>query len=225
MSRQSQISSDAIKETARAQMRKHGTAGLTLRGIARDLGVTAPAIYNYFPRMDDLITALIVDAFNALADCMIDASSTTGTSISERIFALTLAYRDWALQHPIDFQLIYGNPIPGYEAPGEITIPLANRPFQRLFELFGEAWQRGEAHLPAGDPVPPSILAHIETWRPGMATQLPPEAVAAIVAGWGRMHGLVMLELTGHSPPVVGDTDAFYRHEIIAYLKDFGLKV
>ena len=59
-----------IKAVARQQMAEHGTAGLSLRGIAREMGITAPAIYNYFPRLDDLITALIVDAFTALADAM-----------------------------------------------------------------------------------------------------------------------------------------------------------
>ena len=104
-----------IKAVARQQMAEHGTAGLSLRGIAREMGITAPAIYNYFPRLDDLITALIVDAFTALADAIEAAESAVQSeACGPKILASCLAYREWAIAHPVDFQLIYGNPIPGY---------------------------------------------------------------------------------------------------------------
>jgi len=154
-----------IKAAARRQMAEHGTAGLSLRAIARELGITAPAIYNYFPRLEDLITALIVDAFTALADA-IDAaeSAVESESCGPKVVASCLAYREWAIAHPMDFQLIYGNPIPGYVAPAEVTVPLARRPFDGLFRLFLEAHQTDELMIPAEyAPVP----AFPPTLRPG----------------------------------------------------------
>jgi len=214
-----------IKAAARQQMAQHGTAGISLRGIARELGITAPAIYNYFPRLDDLITALIVDAFNALADAIEAAeAAVTSTTCGPKILASCLAYRAWAVAHPVDFQLIYGNPIPGYVAPAEVTVPLARRPFDGLFRLFLEAYQSGELVVPAEyEPVPASIAAHVATWLPTAGYDFPDALLCLLMSGWARIHGMVMLELFEHLGPVVGDAAAFYRYEVEAFLQHLGM--
>lgn len=208
-----------IKAAARQQMAQQGTAGISLRGIARELGITAPAIYNYFPRLDDLITALIVDAFNALADAIEAAEAAVQSEqCGPKIVASCLAYRAWAVAHPVDFQLIYGNPIPGYVAPAEITVPLARRPFDGLFRLFLEAYQSGELAVPVEyTPVPASIAAHFASWLPTAGYNFPDALLCLLMSGWARIHGMVMLELFEHLGPVVGDTEAFFRHEIEAF--------
>jgi AcrR family transcriptional regulator len=215
-----------IKATARQQMAERGTAGLSLRGIGRELGITAPAIYNYFPRLDDLITALIVDAFTALADAIQTAESGVVSKTSgPKVIASCLAYRDWAIAHPVDFQLIYGNPIPGYVAPAEVTVPLARRPFDGLFRLFFEAFQTGELVVPAEyAPVPARIASHFATWLPKAGHDFPDALLCLLMSGWARIHGMVMLELFEHLPPVVGDTAAFYRYELDAFLDRLGMK-
>jgi AcrR family transcriptional regulator len=211
--------SSQIKAAARQQMAQHGTAGIALRAIARELGITAPAIYNYFPRLDDLITALIVDAFTALAEAIEAAEvGAPGDTCGSKILAMCLAYRRWAVEHPVDFQLIYGNPIPGYVAPAEITVPLARRPFDGLFRLFLEAYQSGELAVPVEyTPVPASIAAHVATWLPTAGYDFPDALLCLLMSGWARIHGMVMLELFEHLGPVVGDTEAFFRHEVEAF--------
>lgn len=208
-----------IKAVARRQMAEHGTAGISLRRIAREMGITAPAIYNYYPRLDDLITALIVDAFNALADAIEAAEAAVESeSCGPKILASCLAYREWAIAHPVDFQLIYGNPIPGYVAPAEITVPLAQRPFDGLFRLFLAAYQTGELVVPAEYvPVPAGITAHVATWLPQAGYTFPDALLCLLMSGWARIHGMVMLELFGHLGPVVGDAAAFYRYELDAF--------
>lgn len=208
-----------IKAAARRQMAQHGTAGISLRGIARELGITAPAIYNYFPRLEDLLTALIVDAFNALADAIEAAEAAVqSATCGPKIMASCLAYREWAVAHPVDFQLIYGNPIPGYVAPAEVTVPLARRPFDGLFRLFLEAYQAGELVIPAEyDPIPASIRAHFADWLPKAGYDFPDALLCLLMSGWARIHGMVMLELFEHLGPVVGDTEAFFRHEVEAF--------
>ena len=214
-----------IKVVARQQMAEHGTAGLSLRGIAREMGITAPAIYNYFPRLDDLITALIVDAFTALADAMEAAELVVQSeTCGPKILASCLAYREWAIAYPVDFQLIYGNPIPGYVAPAEVTVPLARRPFDGLSRLFLEAYRTGELIVPTEYTlVPASISAHFATWLPQAGYDFPDALLCLLMSGWARIHGMVMLELFEHLGPVVGDGAAFYRYELGAFLQQLGM--
>jgi AcrR family transcriptional regulator len=215
-----------LKAVARRQMAAYGTAGLSLRGIARELGITAPAIYNYFPRLEDLITALIVDAFTALADA-IDAAEAAVQSetCGPKVIASCIAYREWAITHPVDFQLIYGNPIPGYVAPAEVTVPLARRPFDGLFRLFLEAYQSGELVVPAEYAlVPTGISAHFAEWLPTAGYDFPDGLLCLLMSGWARIHGMVMLELFEHLGPVVGDPAAFYRYELEAFMDRLGMK-
>ncbi len=115
-----------IKHIARQQMTQFGTAGLSLRAIAREIDVITPALYRYFSTLDDLITALIIDAFDGMAHCLAaaDTAHYPQDDYEGRVVTACLAYRQFALERPMDFQLIYGNPIPGYVAPAEITIPV-----------------------------------------------------------------------------------------------------
>ncbi len=210
---------DEIKAVARKQMGEHGTAGLSLRAVAREMGITAPAIYNYFPRLDDLVTALIVDAFTDLAVAM---ETVRQESVSEaslpKIEAMLYAYRQWAMDHPVDFQLIYGNPIPGYEAPAELTSPLALRPFIGIFQLYSQALQAGEIAMPHEyQHVPASIAEYLLFWRSQTGLDIPDELICMLMTGWARIHGLVMLELFHHTQPVIGDAGALYRYEIQAF--------
>lgn len=219
------LSADAIKSAARQQMAIHGSAGLSLRGVARDLGVTAPALYNYFPKLDDLITALIVDAFHALAEAMRTAEEgEPGGHYGRRMRAAALAYRAWAVEHPVDFQLIYGNPIPGYAAPAEITVPLAARPFVDLGQLLAAALAAGALHIPPEyADVPAQVATRAADVNRAYSIDAPPVGTCLLVSGWARIHGLVMLELFGHLEPVVGDAAAFFAYEVDAWLARLGL--
>src|SRR5512133_1774189 len=114
---------DAIKETAWKQIAQFGAPALSLRAIARELKITAPAIYNYFPDRDALVTALIVDAFTSFGDWQLEArDSVPESDLRGRMYAIGLAYRNWAHTFPQRYQLIFGTPIPGYEAPLEKTL-------------------------------------------------------------------------------------------------------
>lgn len=204
-------------------MREQGTAGLTLRGVARRLNLTAPAIYNYYPRWEDLITALIVDAFNALAD-FVEQSVQPDVTTYQQLVAGMLAYREWAVAHPTDFQLIYGNPIPGYEAPAEVTVPLARRPLEHFGQLMQRAALAGELTLPEEYAAPPPQVAEfLAGFLPVADISMTPALFYVLMIGWTRIHGLVMLELFDHTPPVLGDPAAAYAHEVWAFLHRLGM--
>lgn len=212
---------EEIKAIARQHMATEGTAAISLRAIARDMEMTAPALYRYFPSRDDLITALIVDAFTALADTLQAADAAhAATAPIERVWAVLLAYRQWALQNPTDFQLIYGNPIPGYTAPGEVTIPQVQRGFSAIMGAMQAAVASGDLHLPADAHLLPSAIhTHFAALIGEGQYPIDPGLFYLGIVAWTRIHGIIMLELYHHLGPTVGDVEAFYRHEIASLLR------
>lgn len=216
---------EQIKLLARQHMAAEGTAALSLRAIARDIDVTAPALYRYFPSRDELITALIVDAFNALADALeAEDARHPRDAYGARLFNVLLAYRRWALDHPTDFQLIYGNPIPGYVAPRDVTVPAVTRTFVVVSTILAEAQVAGVLKLlPEHRQLPPTVEDHLTQFIRQAGYPVEPAIVIINTQGWVRIHGMIMLEMFMHTPPVVGDPDAFYRFEISNLLRSMGL--
>lgn len=217
---------DQIKAAARHQMALHGSVGLSLRGIARELGVTAPAIYNYFPRLDDLITALIVDGYNAQADALEQASAAAhGQSVAARLFTTLVEYRAWAIAHPTEYSLLYGNPIPGYVAPAERTTPAARRVFAAVLALLAEAYATGALTPSANVTQPPSGL-RVGLPAIGEASEaLPPAVVHIGLIGMYRLHGMITLEMFGQTVHLMNDAALFYAHEVRALMAEHGMHV
>ncbi|WP_110513278.1 TetR/AcrR family transcriptional regulator [Herpetosiphon llansteffanensis] len=211
-----------IKQAARQLMAQHGTAGLSIRGIAKVLSVSPPALYHYFANLDDLITTLIADSFNSLADRLdeVGLKSRTKTKAG-RLLAVLEAYRSWAFEHPIDFQLIYGNPIPGYNAPREITVPAVVRTFVTPVRLADLAIKAGESSL--NEFVMTEACAERMT---AMITQnnypVSLESMYVVMTLWTQIHGLIMLDLYGHLSSNVGNAEEFYRHRVTEMLHSFG---
>lgn len=221
---QRQHAADEIKASAWQLMQQHGTAGLSLRAIARDLGLTAPALYHYFPRLEDLITALIVDAYTSLGETIENAAAAAKPAgYGPQILAGMLAYRDWALANPSAFQLILGNPIPGYSAPDALTTSVARRPILAIGRVMLAAWEAGELTLPAiVTPVPATIAAHMEAFLSAEALPIPAAVLYLNILALSRIHGIVMLESFNHIQPTIGDVATFYRHEAVAFLTELG---
>ncbi|MEO0561239.1 MAG: TetR/AcrR family transcriptional regulator [Chloroflexota bacterium] len=233
MSRRKKLSertANEIKDIARRLMAEKGTAGLSIRAIAREIEMTPPAIYTYFPSLDDLITALILDAFNAYADTLEaarDAAAENGASLAEQLVVVSLAYRTWAVEHPAQFKLIYGSPIPGYHAPREVTVPAVTRTGAVFMGIVFEMWARGEAPLPTSLGVPPTVTNHIERFIPPEVDPVPGavDGVYELYSHWTHLHGMVTLEVFGHLQGTVGDVEAFYRHEVQRIYQQMGIAV
>jgi len=127
-----------IREEARRQLAAVGANGLSLRAVARELGMVSSALYRYYPSRDDLLTALIIDAYNAIgaaaeaaiaeagAGAARDGAARDGAPARETWAAACRAIRAWAVANPHEYALIYGSPVPGYRAP-EATIGPASR--------------------------------------------------------------------------------------------------
>lgn len=211
----------AIKETAWQQIAEKGAATLSLRAIARAVGITAPAIYNYYPRRDDLVTALIVEAFNSLGNALIEADQAcTQANFAERIAQAGYAYRRWALTYPQRYNLIFGTPIPGYEAPMQITQPAAARGLTVLIEIIEQAQQAGKLIFSAAELRDP-LLSQVENWKAAVNSPADPVAHALALILWARVHGIVSIELYQQFPSPISDASALFEMEIAAIGKLF----
>jgi len=210
---------EAIKATAWKQIAEFGAPALSLRAIARALKITAPAIYNYFPNRDALVTALIVDAFTSLGDSQKTAiESIPASKLDKRFIALGLAYRDWAVQYEQRYQLIFGTPIPGYEAPADITLPAAAWalvPLMETVQAFASAQKLNIKSLAKLTPALKSMLEAWQTFVEGNGLQIHIEALYLTYIIWTRVHGLVTLELGHHAPSFITDPGEVFRREIL----------
>lgn len=196
-----------IKQAAVAQLAEVGVGALSLRGVARAVGMTVQSLYHYFDSRDALLTALIGDAHHALADAaQAAADATRGRPPAARRAATTGAFRDWALAHRAEFLLLYGSPVPDF-APlpegrtGEAALRLA-APF---VDVVFDGWTPEEL---AAVPLPPGAEEIAGVHMPEIP--LPPGALALFLELRARMHGLVVLELLGHLHPLQEHADALF---------------
>lgn len=211
----------AIKDEARRQLAAEGAAKLSLRAVARELGMVSSALYRYFPSRDDLLTALIIDAYDALgesAEAAHDQAADAGPV--QRWTAVAEAVRDWALRHPHEYALIYGSPVPGYTAP-DTTVPPASRVGRVFIGILRDA--HGAEDLTAPEPLPAELRPEAERMTADLAPELPPANVAALVAAWAQLFGLVGFELFGQFNRVVEDRGAFFRHAVGRLARGVGL--
>ncbi|WP_432027509.1 TetR/AcrR family transcriptional regulator [Streptomyces sp. 1222.5] len=210
----------AIKEAARRQLAAEGAAKLSLRAVARELGMVSSAVYRYFPSRDELLTALIIDAYDSLGEAAERArDAAAGGTHLERWTAVCEAVRGWALTHPHEYALIYGSPVPGYSAP-ETTVPAASRVGLALIGIIRDAHQGPGLAVPA---LPGYLRPEAERIAADIAPELPPEAAAPMVAVWAQLFGLIGFELFGQFNRVVEDRAPFFRHAVGRLAHEVGL--
>jgi AcrR family transcriptional regulator len=216
-----------IKRVAQKMMEEQGAGALSLRAIAAEMGMSAPALYNYYESRDDLLTTLIVDAYSSLGDTMRAACfAGPAEEYARRFIAGMVAYRDWALQNTVMFELIYGTPIPGYKAPQEITTPVAARALEPLVLVLAEAWRAGKVRVPEiYQDLPPTLKQYMQQWGEQLGGNISLPLLAYTIIGWGQIQGLVSLEIYRHTQDVVGDPGELYNLQIKAYLSLLGLKI
>ncbi|MBP2580511.1 AcrR family transcriptional regulator [Streptomyces sp. PvR006] len=210
----------AIKDEARTQLAAEGAAKLSLRAVARELGMVSSALYRYFPSRDDLLTALIVDAYDAIgAAAEKAAAETAGQRPLDRWTAVCRAVRVWAVAHPHEYALIYGSPVPGYSAPQDTIVP-ASRVGLVLIEAARSAHTGEGVALP---PLPEGLRPEAARLAADIAPDLPPALAVALVAAWSQLFGLISFEVFGHFHNIVEDRDAFFAASARRLGQDVGL--
>jgi AcrR family transcriptional regulator len=207
---------EAIKNTAWKQIARYGASALNLRAISRELDITAPAIYNYFPNRDALVTALITEAFTALGESQRQATG-SGLDLADQLSSLGLAYRKWAVAYPQRYQLIFGTPISGYHAPEDVTIPAMAWSLVPLIESLQAIFKAGKLKIEQLAPLTSALKRMLEAWRE-FAGGPDVEVLYAALVIWSRVHGLVSIEIGNQMPSFITDPGEIFRREIKAIL-------
>ncbi len=212
---------EAIKETAWKQIAEYGAPALSLRAIARELKITAPAIYNYFPDRDALVTALIIDAYTSFGDWQIEARDSVSTDdFATQLKAIGLAYRNWAHTHPQRYQLIFGTPIPGYELPTGRVFPASARSISALFSVVESFRAAGKLSATSFPQIKDEYKVHYERWKTQVGDIHPLSVFVAMII-WARVHGVVSLEIQGNLPLFGKKGDTLYLSELDSIAQQF----
>ncbi len=198
-----------IKLIATRQLAESGTAGISMVAIAKEMGMTGPALYRYFASRDALLTALIRDGYAELAHTAEHAAQkAAGQPPADRVLSVAAAVRGWALREPQRYLLLFGTPVPGYRAPMD-TLDAANRAL-RVFAVIA-------AELPDASPNPP-VPADLETQFQALAQTDHPDvsarALLIAVRVWTRIHGLISLELVGQFTHMPVDAALLFGYEL-----------
>jgi AcrR family transcriptional regulator len=212
-----------ITTAARSQLAEVGPAALSLRAVARELGLASSALYRYFPSRDALLTALIVDAYNDLGSAAELASGLAAGGAGATWAQICRACRSWALEHPHEFALLYGSPVPGYAAP-QATVGPATRVTRLLAQVLREALAAGEL-TPPRQSVPdlPLItattrdVADIELAAPYQ------DLIERSLVLWVVLMGSLTFELFGHLEQVVNDRAAWFDAAMAVAAEGVGL--
>jgi AcrR family transcriptional regulator len=214
-----------IKAVARRHLETDG-ANLSLRAVARDMGMVSSAVYRYFASRDDLLTALILDAYNGLADAVeaADAAVKDRGQLRARWLAATRAVRHWALATPAEYALLFGSPVPGYAAPPD-TIAANARTAAVLARVLVDGYTSGVLSAQPGEgggrwparpakPLAPTVRTDLVRAREGIAAGLPEELILTGLTSWIQLFGLVSFEVFGQLNNVIDARDAFFDEQM-----------
>jgi AcrR family transcriptional regulator len=212
-----------ITDEARRQLAVSGADGLSLRAVARELGMVSSALYRYFPSRDELLTALILEAYRALGSAAEAADPGAGTSPMRRWLAVCAAVRGWARAHPHEYALIYGSPIPGYQAPRDTVVEAARVPLVTI-GVLREAFAAGLLTVPPERPPAGPVLAgQLRALAAEFAPELPPSVLACALIAWTQLFGMISFELFGQLVGSVDPSDEFVAHAFARMAEFVGL--
>jgi AcrR family transcriptional regulator len=214
-----------IKEGARRQLAAAGADGISLRAVARELGMASSALYRYYPSRDDLLTALIIDAYDAIGEAAEQAIADGKPDESwgrDRWLAACHAIRGWALAHPHEYALIYGSPVPGYRAPEATIGPAARVPlaFAGVLSAAAAAGEVGSgvgAHAhpdAAADAMNAELAGQAAVLAAALTSPVAPDVLVRAVIAWTQLFGMISWELFGQFVGSFEPADALFAHAV-----------
>ena len=205
-----------ILSAARRQLATAGAGQLSLRAVARELEMAPSGLYRYFPSRDALLSALIIEAYNALGDHAARALAATPEGEHRRRWrTVCQSVHSWAVAHPHEFTLLYGSPVPGYRAPAETIVP-ATRVYTLLFTVLCESSRAGDLSLPLGEPtLPPALAEDATALRDTLnVPDLAPAILLRAITAWTQVLGAISQELFGHLEGAFHSNIEFFDHTV-----------
>lgn len=205
----------AIVEEARRQLASVGPAQLSVRAVARELGMASSAVYRYFATRDELLTALILIGYDELGEVVETAEAAVPRdALLGRWLAITGAFRGWAQEHPHDYALLYGSPVPGYAAPSD-TIEPAARVIRLVLTLVADAVatrpRTDTWNLSTGERMWSEAVRPVQEYA---GPEFTDEMTYRALVAWGGVIGALTLELFGHLHNAIADYDAWFEHSM-----------
>ena len=205
-----------VKETALRQLAEAGPGGLSISAIGKQLGVSGPALYRYFASRDDLLTELVIDAYHDLANALTAATShVPDDNPRGRFEALARAYRRWALAEPHRYRLLFGPPLPGYEAHAQRLVEASWAAMNLLLEVL-----RGFA-AGAAEPSGP-LASELTAWAQQGNQRVDPGTALHAILIWSQLHGIVSLEIAGNFASMSIDADQLFEIQLAAITATLG---
>ncbi len=217
---------DDITRIGRQHLARYGAAALSLRAVARDLGVVSSAVYRYVKSRDDLLTLLVVNGYDELGASVEAAlADVPRAAHRDRFLTLGRAVRAWALAEPATYALLYGSPVPGYSAPAEQTTEPGTRLARVLLRIAEDARADGVLlEPPSGAATTPALAGGFEGVRTQFEVALPDEVVARGVLAFAALFGCVSFEVFGqYGPDGLGDPEALFEQHLAALADVVGL--
>jgi AcrR family transcriptional regulator len=215
-----------ILAVAREHVGREGPVALSLRSIARDLGMAPSALYRYFDGRDALLNALILAAYESLAEAAesaADAARRLEASDAERFLVVPRAVRDWALGHPHEWGLIFGTPVPGYQAPEDTVVPYARIAAAMVLPVV-DAREAGRLRPAPGGDVPEELRAAVAPVSEGLLPGMPAAKVVRAVQVWTTLVGIISLEVFGHWRHTVLDPGVLFEATVRDMARSIGLE-
>ena len=204
---------EEIKAAARRQLIEGGPSELSLRGVARELGMVSSAVYRYFASRDELLTALVIDSYDSLGTVAEEAAAGGRGGFEARWLHLTRAIRGWALANPNEYALIYGSPVPGYQAPQD-TVVAATRTVAAGASLVVDGVASGEIDVEQSLPIPRPVRADLIAVREALAPDVPDSVLSRTLYAWAQLFGSLTFELFGQYENVIHERDEFFDHQM-----------
>ena len=242
-----------IIQTARRLLVEQGSAAISLRAIAREMGMTAPALYRYFGSHEELIENVIADVFTELSNHLqaqiaavpgpaggagpdsaagsagtatsADAAAEQAALIGAQLMAACKAFRDWALAHPPEFGMIFGSPLPGLELLHDDPLTDCGVRFGLIFvNLFDELWRLKPFAVQADDEIGATIAPQLVHYREMLGSELPIGALQTFLRCWVLLYGTVSLEVFGHLRFALADAEPMFEMVLTDMAPMIGLK-
>jgi AcrR family transcriptional regulator len=214
-----------ITRIGRQHLTDYGAAALSLRAVARDLGVVSSAVYRYVRSRDELLTLLVVDGYNELGDA-VDAAlaEMPRDAYRARFVAVGRAVRGWAFAEPATYALLFGGPVPGYRAPDDQTVVPGTRVVSSLIGIGADAHRAGLLAVPPDGEAPPALRTWFDGVRHQFGTDLPDAVLTRGVLSWAGLFGCVSFEVFGqYGADFPSRTDAMFEQQLQVLADDLGL--
>ncbi|CAO5171745.1 Transcriptional regulator [Frankia sp. AiPs1] len=205
-----------IKRAAHAQLAEVGPAALSLRGVARTVGLAPSALYRYVASREALLAELTADAFASLADALeVAFDSADPDRHLDRWIAVARAHRRWALDNAIEYTLVFG-PRADSTPPGDELVAMEmGRSVAVLFRCMSEAIGAGLVDASRTDAsLTPAARYRLKAWARDHNVAIGAAEMAVCLAAWTQLHGFLTLEVFGHFPPALDDPEDLFDRQM-----------